>query len=119
MTRRPEVTATTVGQGNPAHVETGGYYKYNKDPDWVPNDPRYRETIPAYRLAGGEARTERREKRILEFAAVLADLGEPDPWHAPNPVVIEAGKRVGVGEKTAMSYRTALRKRHPQQESTS
>jgi hypothetical protein len=108
MTRRITVTYSTIGQAGPASVSEGRWYRYNGD--------RPLEAIPERQMAGGAARTERRERRITEFAAALADLGEPDPWKVTNSAVIAAGVQVGVGEKTAMSYRTALRKRQPQHE---
>lgn len=111
--RRIEVTYSTMGQSSLASAREGGGYRYQRDPDWTPNDPRYRRDRPARLTAGSEERTARRERRIDEFAAALAGLGEPDPWKAANPAVIAAGVIVGVGEKTAKSYRTALRKRNP------
>lgn len=114
--KRIEVTATTMGQSNPSHVAAGKYYKFRGDPDWVPNDARYRETIPAHQLAGGAERAARRERRIDAFAVALAGLGVTDPANAANTAVIAAGRIVGVGEKTAKSYRTALRKRQPRGE---
>ena len=96
-----KVAMTTTGSATPGFEELRRNYRYNGD--------KPLEDTPAQQLAGGEARTERREKRIAEFAAALADLGETDPAEAPNPAVIEAGKRIGVGEKTAKSYRTAIR----------
>jgi hypothetical protein len=48
--------------------------------------------------------------RIASFGDALRDLGQPDPATAPLAAVIEAGKRVGVGERTAKRYRAALLK---------
>lgn len=106
-------TPLTSGQVTPGLETISGGYRYQKDPTWTPNDPRYRRDRPALLTAGSEERTARREKRIDEFAAALAELGEPDPWEATKRAVIAAGVIVGVGEKTAKSYRTALRKRQP------
>jgi hypothetical protein len=113
--RRITVTASTIGQSNPSQVSEGKPYRYRGDPSWTPGDARYRQNIPAHQLAGGEARAERREKRITEFVAALAELGVTDPWHADNSPFIAAGRKVGVGEKTALSYRTALRQRQPEE----
>ena len=103
--RRIEVTYSTMGQSSPASAGEGKWYRYGGTKPLGTTEDR--------QLPGCAARTERREKRIAEFAAALADLGEPDPWKVKNPAVIEAGKRVGVGEKTAKGYRTELRKRQP------
>jgi hypothetical protein len=100
------IRGTKLASGPITGTPVGGWYRYGGD-----KPLRTTEDRP---LPGCEARTERREKRIAEFAAALADLGQPDPWKVKNPVVIEAGERVGVGRKTAMGYRTELRKRQPQ-----
>jgi hypothetical protein len=111
--KRITVTASTIGQSSASPVTLSGGYKYRGDPDWVPGDARYREPgSPANRMAagsGGAVNTERRQERLRGFAAALADLGHPDPVQAPNPAVVEAGERIGVGEKTAKSYRTELK----------
>jgi hypothetical protein len=97
---------TTTGSVTPGFEELRKNYSYGGD--------KPLKDVPACQLAGGAARTERRERRITEFAAVLAGLGVTDPWKVTNSAVIAAGVQVGVGERTAMSYRTALRKRQPQ-----
>lgn len=66
--------------------------------------------------SGGDVKMAARQARLERFAAILAELGEPDPVKAPNPVCVEAGKRVGVGEKTAKSYRTALKQQRQREE---
>ena len=110
-----KIIGSTMGQSTPATVaEDTGSYHWRKHPDWYPGNPAYRENAAACQLAGAAARTERRERRIAEFAAAIAGLGEPDPWEVTNTAVIAAGRIVGVGEKTAMGYRTELRKRQPQ-----
>ena len=102
-----QVTASTMGQGNPAHLSEGRWYRYGGS--------KFEDTPPEV-TAGGAARTERRERRIDAFADALTCLGQTDPANAPRAAVIEAARRIGVGEKTAMGYRTALRQR--QQENT-
>lgn len=107
------VTATTLGQGNPAHVDERKNYKFRGDPDWPADRTRYEDggDLACKRAAdaGGAVGAEARRKRLVEFTAALAELGEPDPAKAPNAKVIEAGKRVGVRAKTAKSYRTAIK----------
>lgn len=114
------VTATTMGQGNPAHVDERKNYRFRGDPDWPANRSRYEDggDLACRRAAnaGGEVGAEARRRRLAEFTAALADLGEPDPEEAPNAKVIEAGKRVGVTAKTAKAYRTALRKQRLREE---
>lgn len=100
------IQGTRLASGPITGTPVGGWYRYGGDKPLGSDGDR--------QLPGCVARTARREKRIAEFAAVLADLGEADPWKAGNPAVIEAGKRVGVGRKTAIGYRTELRKRQQQ-----
>jgi hypothetical protein len=103
-----------MGQANPYQLGADRAYKYRGDPDWVPGDPRYRDggdlAAKAAANAGGAVGAVARRKRLLEFTAILATLGEPDPVKAPNTAVIEAGRRIGIGDKTAKGYRTALKK---------
>ena len=98
-----QVTASTMGQGNPAHLSEGRWYRYGGS--------KPLEDTPPEVTAGGAARTERRERRIDAFADALTCLGVTDPANAPRTAVIEAAKRIRVSEKTAMGYRTALRQR--------
>ena len=107
----------TSGPATPGLATISGGYHYHKDPTWVPNDVRYRETIPPSCLAGGAAVASRREQRIAQFKAALAELGYPDPATAPNTAVIKAGIQVGVGDKTARRYRTMLKQRQEAQSS--
>ena len=104
------IVATPLTSGPVTGPEEKHYHRFG-DPTWTPNDPRYRETIPPSCLAGGAAIASRREQRIAQFKAALAELGYPDPAGAPPAAVIEAGKRAGVGEKTARRYRTMLKQR--------
>lgn len=107
------VTASTLGQGNPAHVDERKNYKFRKDPNWPEDRSRYEDggDLACKRAAnaGGAVGAEARRKRLLEFTDALARLGEPDPAEAPNAKVVEAGRQVGVRAKTAKSYRTAIR----------
>ena len=116
--RRIVVTASTMAEANPSQVTASRPYRWRKKPDWTPNDPRYRENTPAGLVpgSGGAVNTSRRTARLAGFTAALAALGYPDPVNAPDRAVIEAGKRVGVGEKTAKSYRTALKQQRREQE---
>jgi hypothetical protein len=111
--KRIEVTYSTMGQSSPASAGEGGWYKFRKDPNWPADRSRYEDggDLACKRAAnaGGAVGAEARRKRLAEFTAALAELGEPDPAEAPNAKVIEAGKQVGVRAKTAKSYRTAIR----------
>ena len=105
MNRRIEVTYSTMGQSSPASAAEGKWYRYGGDKPLAATRDR--------QIAGCVARSERRERRIDEFAAALAGLGETDPWAVTRPAAIKAGEMVGVKEKTALGYRTELRKRQP------
>ena len=108
------MTHSTMGQSSPATAAEGsGWYKFKKDPNWPEDRSAYADEGSAARKmaagSGGAVQAKARQERLAEFAAVLAELGEPDPEEAPNPAVIEAGRRIGVGGKTAKSYRTELK----------
>ena len=101
----PDVVYSTIGQSNPSHVTLSRPYRWRGDPTWTPGDPRFREeTRPA---PGGVANTTRRHARLERFAAILAHLAD-GPADATDADIREAGKAVGVGEKTAREYRKAL-----------
>lgn len=112
--RRIEVTYSTIGQSGPSPVTLGGGYRYRGDPNWPADRSRYEDggdlARKAAANAGGAVGAEARRRRLAEFTAALAGLGEPDPVKAPNAKIIEAGKIVGVGVKTAKAYRTAIKK---------
>lgn len=108
--RRFEVTASTLGHANASHATLSKPYRWRGNPDWEPGHPAYRETTPAPFTAGGAAIREIRAGRIASFGDALRDLGHPDAATAPLAAVIEAGTRVGVGERTAKRYRAALEK---------
>jgi hypothetical protein len=88
------VISSTMGQSSPASV-TGdaGYYHFQRDPSWTPNDPRYRDEIRPAGAAAGRA-VKAKERRFREFCA-HRDAGRP---------VTEAGGFVGVSVATARSY---------------
>ena len=97
--------------GSATSRPSGGNYQWRQYPDWYPGNPKYTENRPERLLAGAAAHIARRREREDKFAAILAELGVTDLRDAPDDAVREAGKRVGVGEKTAKSYRTALKRR--------
>lgn len=111
--RRLEVTYSTMGQQNPSQVTLSKPYRWQGIEDWEPGDPRFRETVPASRTLGGMARTYGREQRVARFADALAKAGHQAGQDVPLKAVIEAGASVGVGEKTARSYLSQIRKRQP------
>jgi hypothetical protein len=104
------VTMTTTGSVTPRPEGNGNYYKWRGDPEWVPGDIRFRvENQPA---PGGAANAGRKHARIDRFAVVLTEISAGGP--VSDAHVREAGRLVGVGERTAREYRKALR----EQEST-
>ena len=97
----PNVIHSTMAQANPSQLTLSRPYRWRKTPGWVPGDPRFREeSRPA---PGGVANTTRRNARLERFAVILGD-----PEGATDADIREAGKAVGVGEKTAREYRKAL-----------
>lgn len=102
------MTASTLGHANASHATLSKPYRWRGNPDWEPGHPAYRETTPAPFTAGGAAISSLRAERIARFGDALRDLGYPVSRTAPIAAVIEAGRRVGVGEKTARAYRAAL-----------
>jgi hypothetical protein len=105
------VTYSTIGQANPAELEGRKDYRWNGDPDKseaARTGGGDRKVRPG---SAGEVNATRREKRLDEFAGALAALGYPDPWDAADAAVIEAGKRAGVGDRTAKSYHAELKRR--------
>ena len=94
-------TSLTSGSVTPDLESISGGYKYRGDSSWTPGDARFREeNRPA---PGGVANTTRKNARLERFAVIL---GDPDG--ATDADIREAGKAVGVGEKTAREYRKAL-----------
>ena len=97
----PNVIHSTMAQANPSQLTLSRPYRWRKTPGWVPGDPRFREeSRPA---PGGVANTTRRNARLERFAVILGD-----PEGATDADIREAGKAVGVGEKTAREYRAEL-----------
>jgi hypothetical protein len=113
--RSPVVTYSTIGRANPAEIEGRKNYRWSGEPDKADKGPGARAMRPG---SAGEVNATRREKRLQEFAAVLADLGYPDPWDATPAAVIEAGKQAGVGDRTAKSYHSQLKRRRLSEETT-
>ena len=117
-----KIIGSTMGQSTPATVaEEAGSYHWRGNPDWYPGNPAYREVgNAANKMSAGSAgvvNAKRRQERLKEFADALAELGHPDPVQAPNPAVIKAGAQIGVGEKTAKSYRTEIKQQRQREQS--
>jgi hypothetical protein len=112
------VTYSTIGQANPAERAGRKGYRYRGDPDWTPGAHRSEDESPRTMRPGsaGVVNATRREGRLQEFAAVLTDLGYPDPRKATPAAVIEAGKQAGVGDRTAKSYHGELKRRRLSEE---
>ena len=101
----PDVVMTTMGQANPSQVTLSKPYRWRGVKGWTPGDVRFREeTRPG---PGGAANATRRHARLERFAAILTHLAD-GPGDATDADIREAGKAVGVGEKTAREYRKAL-----------
>jgi hypothetical protein len=109
--RKITVTASTLGQSNPAEVEGRKNYKFRKDPNW-PHDRSAWTQDPPPGIVPADTRcsTDRKRVRLETFEAALRDLGYT-PKSAPGSAVIEAGRRAGVGADTAREYRKELRDR--------
>jgi hypothetical protein len=105
------IQATNLTGSSATSRPEGGGWQWRGYDDWYPGNPKYRENTSERLLAGAAAHMARRRGREDQFAAILAELGVTDLADAPLAAIIEAGKRVGVGEKTAKSYRTALKRR--------
>lgn len=110
--RRITVTASTLGQVGESPVTLSKPYRWRGIENWTGgNIPEVLEATPPPFTAGGAAIREIRTARIARFGDILRDLGYPDPRRdIPPAAVIEAGKRVGVGAKTARKYRAALKR---------
>ena len=80
---------STIGQSNPFESMSGGY-RYNKDPDWTPGDPRYREDT-----GGAQAVTPERARRLEEFAG----------YRDEGLSIAEAGLRLDPPVKDKTAYR--------------
>ena len=97
----PPVVYSTMAQASPSQVTLSRPYRWRGVEGWTPGDARFREeNRPA---PSGVANTTRRHARLERFAVIL---GDPDG--ATDADIREAGKAVGVGEKTAREYRKAL-----------
>lgn len=95
--KRIDVTYSTMGRTSHAHVAEGRPYRYRGDPDWTPNDPRYKEDPTHLGRAAGI--TEERAKRLKEFGEYL-DQGLS---------AVQAGRLLGVQPSTARHYQRDLK----------
>jgi len=101
----PDVVYSTIGQASPSQVTLSKPYRWRGVEGWTPGDARFREeNRPA---PSGVANTTRRHARLERFAVILTHLAD-GPGDATDADIREAGKAVGVGEKTAREYRKAL-----------
>jgi hypothetical protein len=104
--RRIIVTASTLGQSNPAELEGRRNYTWNGDPA----KSEAARTVPyVAKPDGGPGSTARKQARLDGFAAALSEQGY-DVWTATGKAVVEAGRRVGVGYETARGYRNELKR---------
>ena len=94
----PEVVASTLGEGNPAHLTDRTNYRYRGRPGW-PYDRETRDDKGVIQppKCGAVVRKAGRQERLKLFTAARAE-GLP---------VEDAGKRVGVARKTAYRYELA------------
>src|SRR5690348_7505301 len=84
--RRIEVTYSTMGQSNPAHLAERKDYTWRGDPA---KSEAARTVARVGKPDGGPGSTSRKQQRLDDFAAALRELGY-DPWTAPKQVVIKA-----------------------------
>jgi hypothetical protein len=104
-----KVAMSTSGSVTPGYADQRQPYRWRGVPGWTPGDVRFREeNRPG---PGGAANASRRHARLERFGVVLAELTAGEPERASDAHVREAGKAVGVGEKTAREYRKALLQR--------
>ncbi len=98
----PDVIHSTMGQANPGHLTQGKFYKFQGDPEWVPNDPRYRE--PETRRPGpppgSPNSTEAKAGRFAAFCAARES----------GASVLDAGTAAGIAVKTARKYEQERRR---------
>jgi hypothetical protein len=92
MTRRITVTASTIGQANPAELEGRKNYSWN-------GDPAKSEAARTERAGRAAGITEERAKRLEEFAGHL-DQGLN---------AAQAGRLLGIQPSTARHYERELR----------
>src|SRR5207244_4434143 len=90
-----EVTASTMGQGNPSHVGEGNWYRWNGDPGKSEAAIGTTSVHP-----GGSQPSPERVKRLEEFARLRDE---------EKLSVAEAGERLGVKATTARTYARELR----------
>ena len=95
------VSSSTSGSPAPGVEHLSGGYHYQRDPLWVPNDPRYRDATPsrATRL------TRERAKRLTDFGLLRAQ----------GLSIKEAGAEMGIRPKTAYGYERDWRAMQSQQ----
>lgn len=100
-----KATAITSGQSSPATLaEDAGHtsgYRWRGIPGWQPGQGQ-EDRRP---VVSAERSHQRRQERIAAFAAVLKEIApHAKPGAYPLAALIEAGRRVGVGETTAKEY---------------
>ena len=98
----PDVIHSTMGQANPGHLTEGKFYKFQRDPEWVPNDPRYREPETARRPGpppGSVNSPEAKAERFARFCAARAE----------DKSLTAAAIAAGVAIKTARKYEAERR----------
>lgn len=105
------VTASTTGRTSPAAVADQarpGWYRYKRDPGWIPGSPRYPappDPVAANSSAGGRAAARNsKAARAARVEAVRAAL-EADP----GLTVSQAARLIGVTGKTARTYLAEIR----------
>jgi hypothetical protein len=86
------ITASTLGERNPAHVGRTGYYHYKNDPLWYPG--RDAGNPPPRPNPGGTTSAAAKAQRLAVFRS----------YRALGLSVGEAGKAAGVGDRTAREY---------------
>ena len=106
MRRAPVASFTTMGQSKAAHLTERKNYTYKgTKPDLGPDADKAHAPNPK----GGTPPDShaRKQEQLAKFRVALDELGGLD---APGPAVVKAGRQVGVSDRTAMQYRTELRR---------
>ena len=100
----PSVVYSTIGQSS--HEADRINYTYGGDKPYEGPD---KEKVHVPNPKGGifPDSSERKQKRLKAFREALDELGGID---APMRAVVEAGRRIGVADRTATNYRAELRR---------
>ena len=100
--RRITVTASTIGQSNPAELEERVNYRWNGDPaksEAARTGGRPRQ-LPDSLRGSPNARREEKEQRYARFCELRKEGADDEKRMSP----IDAGAEVGVARRAAARY---------------